>query len=111
MTDDEHMAIHRGSGCFLTDQGYPNVAEVRVKALLANRVCLILEVRGWSHVAAAEATGLDAEVFVNAERGRCGVGDLIEALARLGADIAITVGEAVEGERGVALVRGVDDDD
>ena len=35
----------------------------------------------------------------------------IEALARLGADIAITVGEAVEGERGVALVRGVEDDD
>lgn len=39
------------------------------------------------------------------------VGDMIEALIRLGSDILITIGEAVEGERGVALVQGPDDDD
>ncbi len=113
-TDDEDLTIHRGSGCFLTDQGYQNVAETRVRALLANRVALILEARGWSPVAAAEATGLEPEVFVHAHQGRLdkiSVGDMIEALIRLGSDILITIGEAVEGERGVALVQGPDDDD
>jgi len=109
MADDEKMTIHRGSGCFLTDQGIQNVAETRVRALLANLVCLVLEERGWSPIAAAEATGLNAEVFVDAERGRCGVGDLIEAMTCLGADILITVGNAVEDERGIALVQGPDD--
>lgn len=111
MTDDEdHTTIHRGSGCLYTDAGYPNPAEMRTKALLTNRVCVILEERGWRLMAAAEATGLDERVFVDAQRGRAGVGELIEALTRLGADIVITVGEAREGERGAVLVQGSDDE-
>lgn len=54
-----------------------------------------------------------AEVFAHADRGQLntfGVGDLIEVLTRLGADILICVGEAVEGEQGAALVQGPDDE-
>lgn len=110
----EDLTIHRGTGCLWTDLGYPNPAEMTVKSALAHRINAILRDRGWSPVAAAEATGLGADLFANADRGQLSkftVGDLIEALARLGANIVITVGEAVEGERGVALVRGVEDDD
>lgn len=108
------MTIHRGTGCLWADRGYPNPAEMTVKSRLAGRVREVLADRGWALAAAAEATGLDAEVFALADRGqlsRISVGDLIEALTRLGADILITVGEAVEGERGLALVLGADDDD
>ncbi|CAM5763283.1 helix-turn-helix domain-containing protein [Bosea minatitlanensis] len=114
MTDDEEMTIHRGSGCFWTDQGYPNPAEMSVKSRLCGRVTEILLARGWGPLAAAEATGLGADLFALADRGQLSkfsVGELIEALTRLGADILITVGEAREGERGLALVQGVDDDE
>lgn len=110
MTDDEDMTIYRGSGCLYTDAGYPNPAEMRTKALLGNSVSVILEERGWRPAAAAEATGLDEQVFVDAQRGRAGVGHLIEALTRLGADILISVGEADEDRRGAVLVQGPDDE-
>lgn len=112
MTDDEDLTIHRGSGCLWTDLGYPNAAEMTVKSALAHRVNAVLRDRGWAPLAAAEATGLGSDVFANSDRGqlsRINVGDLIEALTRLGADILITVGEAREGERRAALVQGPDD--
>lgn len=105
----EDMAIHRGSGCLWTDMGYENPAEMTVKTALALQVCVILEERGWRPAAAAEATGLDVRVFVDAQRNRAGIGETVEALARLGCDILITVGEAVEGQRGAVLVQGPDD--
>lgn len=114
MTDDEEMTIHRGSGCFWTDQGYPNPVEMSVRAALAHRLNEIVRERGGRHRAAAAATGLPAEIFWHSEKGRLDqveVGELIEALTRLGADILISVGEAREGERGAALVQGPDDED
>lgn len=114
MTGGEDLEIHRGSGCLWTDLGYPNPAEMSVKSALAHRVNEIVRGRGWSPIAAAEATGLGVEVFAHADRGqlsRISVGDLIEALTRLGAVILICVVEAQEGERGATLVRSVEDDD
>lgn len=111
--DDEDMTIHRGSGCFWTDQGYSKPVEMSVRAALAHRLTAILQSRGWRHREAAKATGLPAEIFWHSEKGRLDqvtVGDLIEALTRLGAGILISVGEAREGERGGAMVQGPDDD-
>ena len=113
MTDEDNTTIHRGSGCLWTDLGYDNAAEMTVRSALAHRVNAILSERGWRPIAAAEATGLEVEVFEKSDRGqlsKLNVGDLIEALTRLGADILITVGEAREGERGAVLVQGPDDE-
>lgn len=113
MTEDEDMAIHRGTGCLWTDLGYDNPNEMRVKSDLAHRLNEIVRDQGWAPMAAAAATGLGADLFADADRGQLSkfsVGDLIEALTRLGSDILICVGEAREGERGVALVQGPDED-
>ena len=112
MTDDEDLTIHRGTGCLWTDLGYPNSAEMATKSRLAALISDILRDQGWSPVAAAVVTGLPEDVFAYAQRGRLGdisVGDLIEALTRLGCDILITIG-APENERGAVLVQGPDDD-
>lgn len=112
MSDDEdHTTIHRGTGCLWTDMGYDNAAEMSVKAALAHHLDATLQARGWRHREAAEATGMPAEVFWHTQRGRLdqvSVGEMIEALTRLGCDILIVVGEP-ENEPGAVLVRGPDD--
>lgn len=110
---DEDLTIHRGTGCLWTDLGYDNAAEMTAKSRLAARLTDILRERGWRHREAAEATGLPAEIFWHTQRGRLSqvsVGEMIEALTRLGSDILIVVGEP-ENERGAVLVRGPDDDE
>lgn len=88
-----------GSGNFLADMGHADPNELRLKALLANQIELVMEDRGLTQAEVSEITGLaqpDVSRIVNANLRNYSVWRLMSALRALGQRIVLTV-EAPDG--------------
>jgi predicted XRE-type DNA-binding protein len=98
--EDEGSEPIRGSGNYLSDRGYADPDEAKLKFLMANEVALIAEARGLSQAKVAELTGLaqpDVSRIVNGVVRDYSVMRLMRVLNCLGKDIHIGWSDAAHG--------------
>jgi predicted XRE-type DNA-binding protein len=90
----ERTEVQAGTGNVYRDLGYPDAAEMLVKAQLVHKVNEIIRARGLTQVEAARVLGLTQPKLSGLLRGQFrGVSErrLIECLTRLGRDVEIVV--------------------
>lgn len=112
--DDDDLAVHRGSGDFLADQGVQDPDEFRVKTHLCHAIATIIETRSLTHALVAELTGwpqTDIARIINSRHNGYSVWLLIKALAALGADVGIVINPDTDNDRGIILTQTLEADD
>jgi predicted XRE-type DNA-binding protein len=98
-----------GSGDFLSDRGYLDPDEMRVKFALANEIALIIEERGLKQTEAAQAAELsqsDVSRIVNGIVKDYSVYRLMRVVTRLGKNVSIDFTDA-KAEQGAISLRNV----
>lgn len=88
--DMERSEVHAGTGNVYRDLGYPDAAEMLVKAQLVYKISEIIRARGLTQIQAARLLGLTQPKLSGLLRGQFrGVSErrLIECLTSLGRDV------------------------
>ncbi len=103
--DAENSGPVLGSGDFLTDSGYPDPEEARIKMLFANGIALAIKDARLTQAKAAAMSGLgqpDVSRIVNGQVKGFSLFRLMQTLAALGKDVRIGWSDA-DGDRGRVL--------
>ncbi len=96
MIDNNDFELVRGSGNVFRDLGLPDTELEQLRAILAARIVKALDDRKLTVRAAQELTGFAAADFSRIRRaniGRFTVDQLMTMLARLGAEVEVTVAD------------------
>ena len=93
------IEIEQSTGSVYSDLGFPDAAEMLVKAQLTTRIGEILATRKWTQQEASKVLGIPQPKLSRMLRGQFrGISEtkMIECLTRLGCNIQIVIGQETE---------------